>query len=501
MNLEQLLSEFIKEEAKKLINRYHAYHNRLHLEHLRNKKRFGHSYNRKKEVHIPDYWAVDKKFNPFYVLRKHKSIAHSIAKNIENRTYKPNDAFLKKIPKRGGGERIVSIYQIPDAAVSKFFFYRLLDKNKHRFSSFSYAYRNDRNVHFAIQDISVDLSLSERMFIAEFDFSDFFGTIEHAFLFEQFKRNGFYISQEEKFIIKAFLSNRSVGIPQGTSISLFLANLCCWNFDQALEREGVKFSRYADDTIVWTRDYTKICNAFNLITEFSKNAGVKINVKKSDGISLLAKEGLKSEIASKKSLDFLGYSLSVDSVSIKKSSILKIKKQISYLLYRNLIQPLKKASLAGQVIPANDRDVNFLRAMVQIRRYMYGGLQDSTIKDFLSGRSNRIFFKGVMSFYPLVTDDKQLKELDGWLVSVISRALKLRSKLLIKHGFNRGHSFPFNQPRENLVINCAKIKIGGKKLLEIPSFLLINKALRKGLVENGIERVMNPDSQNYNYRW
>ncbi|MDV2861668.1 reverse transcriptase domain-containing protein [Phytobacter ursingii] len=501
MNLEQLLSETIKEEAKKLIDRYHAYHNRLHLEHVRNRKRFGHSYTKKKEVHIPDYWAKDKKFNPFHVLRKHKSIAHSIAKNIENRTYKPGEVHLKKIPKRGGGERTVSIYQIPDAAVSKLFFNRLLEKNKHRFSSFSYAYRNDRNVHFAIQDIFVDLSLSERMFIAEFDFSDFFGTIEHRFLYEQFQKNGFYISQEEKYIIRAFLLDRKVGIPQGTSISLFLANLCCWNFDQALEREGVKFSRYADDTIVWTRDYSKICNAFNLITEFSKNAGVRINVKKSDGISLLTKDGLKSEIVSKKNLDFLGYSLSVDKVSIKSTSIVKIKKQISYLLYRNLIQPLKNRSLAGQSIPANDKDENFLRAMVQIRRYMYGGLQDSTIKNFLSGRSKRIFFKGVMSFYPLVTDEQQLRELDGWLVSVIYRSLKLRSRLLNQHGYNRNYNFPFKQLRDELVPSCARIKINGKKLLEIPSFLLISKALRKGLVENGIERVMNPNSQNYNYRW
>ncbi|HFU1330112.1 TPA: hypothetical protein ACGQST_000912 [Enterobacter kobei] len=49
MNLEESLSEIIKEEAKKLIKRYHAYHNRLHLEHVRNIKRFGHSYTKAKE--------------------------------------------------------------------------------------------------------------------------------------------------------------------------------------------------------------------------------------------------------------------------------------------------------------------------------------------------------------------------------------------------------------------------------------------------------------------
>jgi len=81
---------------------------------------------------------------------------------------------------------------------------------------------------------------------------------------------------------------------------------------------------------------------------------------------------------------------------------------------------------------------------------------------FLSGRSKRIFFKGVMSFYPLVTNERQLRELDGWLVSTIYRALLLRSKLLAQHGYNRNHSVPFNQSKVNLLTNCSKVKINGK---------------------------------------
>ena len=91
----------------------------------------------------------------------------------------------------------------------------------------------------------------------------------------------FSLAAEEIFIIRAFLKDRKVGIPQGTSISLFLANLTCWSFDQKLEKEGVKFSRYADDTIAWSAEYSKICNSFLLINEFSKEAGIRINIAKS----------------------------------------------------------------------------------------------------------------------------------------------------------------------------------------------------------------------------
>lgn len=499
MELEKQLAIVIREEAEKLITRYHEYHNRIHIESERNKKRLGTSAPTK-QIHTPDYWSHDNKYNPFYVKKKYKSIARSIASKIKNRTYTPNTPYIKSVPKSDGGIRKVAIYQIPDASISKLFFNRLLIKNKHRFSSFSYAYRNDRNVHFAIQDIAVDLRRNERTFIAEFDFSDFFGSISHNFLQKQFNENGFYISAEERFIIKAFLKGGKVGIPQGTSISLFLANLTCWNFDQKLEKEGVKFSRYADDTIVWSPDYSKICNSFGLINEFSTDAGVKINPSKSDGISLLTKEGLPAEITAKTSLDFLGYTLSVDTISIKEKSVKKIQKQISYILYRNLIQPLKRPSLAGQTIPANDKDKNFLTAISEIRRYMYGGLSKKQMKDYLSGRSKRIYFKGVMSFYPLVDDVEQLTRLDGWLLSVIHRSLKLRAKLLDNHGHNRDHNFPFNQTRNSLLESCSKKKISGKTLLEIPSFLLIHKTLQKGLVESGIERIMNPDSLSYDYR-
>jgi len=493
MELEQQIAKVIKEEADKLIARYHEYHNRMHLEQKRNEKRLGISAS-KKIIYVPDYWSHDKKFNPFYVRRRHRNIARSIAINIESRTYRPNPPYLKTVAKSDGGERIVSIFQIQDAAISKLFFNRLLAKNKHRFSSFSYAYRNDRNVHFAIQDIAVDLALEERTFIAEFDFSDFFGSISHEYLFQQFDQNGFFISPEEKYVIKSFLNDRKVGIPQGTSISLFLANLTCWKFDHSLEKEGVKFSRYADDTVVWTPDYSKICNSFGLINEFANEAGVKINASKSEGISLLTKEDFPSEISAKSSIDFLGYTLSVENVSIKEKSLQKIKKQLSYILYRNLIQPLKKTTLAGQKIPSNNRDISLMSAMMQCRRYIYGGLSKKQMKDYLSGRTKRIYFKGVMSFYPLVNDVEQLTKLDGWLLSILHRTIQLRAKLLLQWGFNQYHSFPFNQSREQLLKSCSK-----EQLLEVPSFLLIHKALQKGLLESGIEKIMNPESLNYDY--
>jgi len=501
MDLETKLENIIRQESEKLILRYHAYHNNLYHEHKRNEKRFGEKLEKK--IEKPIYWSENQLFNPFYTRKKAKSIAKSVIKNINNKTYSPNKPHIKKIPKESGGFRKVTIYQIHDAAVSKLFYNSLLYKNKHRFSSFSYAYRNDRNVHFAIQDIWVDISENSRTFIAEFDFSDFFGSISHDYLKKQYDKNGFIISDEEKFIIDKFLDvdKNDKGIPQGTSISLFLANMVCWNLDKNLEKEGLKFARYADDTVIWSLDYEKICNSFTIITDFSTGAGVKINAKKSKGISLLTSKELPAELSNKTyNIDFLGYSISVDNVSIKDSSKKRIQKQISYLLYKNLIKPLKTKKLKSIIIPNRIKDESLLIAIMQIRRYLYGGLSDRYLLNYIQGKTKRINFKGIMSFYPLVNNEAQLKELDGWLLSTFYRVLKLRAKLLHSHGHHVSTFFPFNsKDKYELLEQCKKKKVFKKNLLRIPSFILIFKALQKGILEHGIENTMNPESNKYNY--
>jgi hypothetical protein len=489
----------IRREAGKLAERYQAYHNGLYLSHQRDVERIDQAPAR--VVQKPAYWSENRLFNPFYVLKHSKPIARSIARKLQAGDYVPHAPVIRCVPKPTGAPRSVSVYQIPDAAVSHLFYERLLEKNRHRLSAFAYAYRRDKNVQFAIQDIAVDLRYYSRLFIAEVDFSDFFGSIEHEYLFAQLHQNGFLISAEDETVIRSFLTAHGPrGIPQGTSISLFLANLVCWRLDKRLESIGLKFARYADDSVIWSPDYGKICQAFEAINEFSSDAGVAVNARKSEGISLLTRQGLRSEFGQTKHFfSFLGYKIAVDRVSIGEKAVLKIKKQISYLLYRNLIQPLRATPLRALVIPANNEDKGFLVALSQVRRYLYGNLSEEYLAGYLRGVHTSISFKGIMSFYPLVDDEEQLRKLDGWLVGAIHRTLRKRARLLQGHGYNRNDQFPFHVRRNDLVPSCGAVVINGKRLLTIPSFLRIFRAIRKGVVASGIESAMNPHSGAYEY--
>ncbi|WP_081621671.1 reverse transcriptase domain-containing protein [Thioalkalivibrio sp. AKL12] len=499
MSFRELLEREIKQEAEKLTNRYHAYHNALHIEFSRNRDRFLNP--PKKEIYKPDYWGHDRKFNPFYVRANSRSIAKSISRKISAGVYAPYPPHVHKVPKSDGGVRDVNIFQIPDAAVSSIYYRRLLYKNKHRFSAFSYAYRNDRNVHFAIQDAWVDIAREARTFVAEFDFSDFFGSISHSYLFDQFDQNGFVVSEEERRIVRSFLDGTGSGIPQGTSLSLFLANIVCWRLDLGFEREGLKFARYADDTLIWDPDYSKICRAFSLINNFSDSAGVPINARKSNGIRLLSREGLPVELSNPATkVDFLGYSISVDAVSIKEEKISRIKREIGLILYRNLILPLRGRWGGPRSLRVGELDPEFVRSIMQVRRYLYGELNEDKIRKYISGRARSIKFKGLMSFYPLVTNEKQLQELDGWLVSVFRRSLVKRRELLEFKGVARvSDCFPYRENLNNLPEVCRQ---HGRKVgieIDVPSFLRIYNAIQKGIERRGVEGVMNPSSLDYEY--
>ena len=315
------------------------------------------------------------------------------------------------------------------------------------------------------------------------------------------------VSSKEIEIIKAFLrshSDQEKGIPQGTSISLFLANIACWKLDKELEKEGLQFARYADDTLIWSTSYSKIIKSSEIISEFSNLAGVKINVKKSDGISLLTSSDMPSELVTKKTaISFLGYSISSDSVGIKDRSVNKIKRTISYILYKHLIQPFL-ISGGSPSVPTSLSDEGLLGAISEIRRYLYGNMSPTMLRNYVTGRSNTIIFKGIMSFYPLVTDTKQMSELDGWLINSIYKAVKKRRALLLKKGpsggFLRPGTIHQRLNRNDFASQMKQQSVHGQTgLLEVPSFHLIYEAIQRAVEEKGLFQVMNPRSNSYNY--
>lgn len=505
-----LLRNVLKQECDKHVERHFEYLYQLTEYAKRKSRREGLAY--KPTVKLRPWWNAAPGFNPFKVrvVRKLNTYATTLADAIRRRKYKPRPAVIRYVPKSNGGRRRLNIFQLPDAAVSNLVYKSLLNKNSARFSAYAYAYREDRTVHDAVTEIFNDFRKLDRIYVAEYDFTGFFDQIEHKYLWQVIDSERFVISPDERYIVSSFLSSsacelpnypsnaqaRNKGIPQGTSVSLFLANVACWELDRGLERLGVRFARYADDTLIWSEDYEKVVQAYYLINQCAKRMGVPINAAKSHGISLLTSSGKSHEMTHKTNINFLGYTIGLEHIAINEKKIRDIKSRISYLVYQNLIQPLK-SGIFNDLRLISGLDLDYATALRQIRFYMYGGLTQEKLNEYLSGKVANLNFRGVMSYYPVVNDIDQLAHLDGWVVHVLRQSLRLREKLWKTQGV--GLPGPKTNWIEQLdMFTYVTDPTTGKPVdFRIPSFRLMQRAMSLAISRRGIMAVANPASRYY----
>jgi RNA-directed DNA polymerase len=496
----------IRAEAAKIIRRHEIYMTNLARDLHRRESRSG--LPQKKVIQIPSYWSVDRGFDPYYVRRHAKAIARTMERKLADRSYQPRPAYKYSVPK-GGGTRDISVFQIADSALSFLTFKRLMAKNSRHFSASAYAYRADLSVHDAILHIGSELRTRNRVYLAEFDFTKFFESISHEHLLRMLDDRRFFVTQRERFVIRTFLSTPSLsaekykdafeprtnGIPQGTSISLFLANLAAYPLDRRLERLGVGFARYADDTLIWSDSYAEIGRAANALEETGSEIGVSVSFIKSKGITLLSPAGMAAEFSTQNSVDFLGYKISQDHLSIRKDSVSRIKNHIGFLIYKNLLQEPKRGNVpSGRMLQGIDQDYPVL--IYQLRRYLYGEMSEAMLRKFLVRQIPKLRFKGLMSFYPIVDDEDLLKELDGWMLSCTLRAIRLRGTLWSSY-YPGALPTPHGKSRAQLLQLRHNPGAGPLVDLRFPSFLRMSRLLRRASVTYGPSAIANAKSSKY----
>lgn len=484
-------------ESEKLIKRFERYARELRDDDVRRERRTG--IKHRAQIWRPLYWSVDHAFDPYHVRSHRKPISRAISAALSRHDYSPLNPVAYEVPKGDGTKRRVSVFSVADAMVSTRVYRSLLEKNKSLLSSYSYAYRDDLTVHDATMHIQADLSVNGRVFLAEYDFSKYFDSISHDYLWRVLDERNFLISPLERQILRAFLATelqetgsytgRSLstghdrGLPQGTSVSLFLANVAAWELDRSLERLGVGFARYADDTLIWSSDYARISAAVSALGEISADIGARINLRKSDGISLYNPDGGPSEIISKSIVEFVGYRFSATGVGIRRSAVDRAKARLAYIVWSNLLEPLRK----GQVVPnrvAPNIDRDYLVMIFQLRRYLYGDLTEAKLARLTNGKSRKVNYQGLMSFYPLVDDLGQLKALDGWLEHTVVTSLRERTRLLTAAGVS---SLPVPHGLAKSQLRRAQgMTSGGARLdLSLPSFVRMGTVIRRAAAFHG----------------
>lgn len=171
-----------------------------------------------------------------------------------------------------------------------------------KFSTYSYGFREKRNIHQVIIQAKQFMN-DGYLWVVALDLSKYFDTIHHdrlmSVLFQDIK--------DEKLLrlIRQFLQSDVVyrnskvqkelnrGAIQGGNLSPLLANIYLDKLDRELSRRGIRFIRYADDITLFLRDKKfaeKICQ--NISKFIEDKLLLKVNQKKTmiatpSGINLL----------------------------------------------------------------------------------------------------------------------------------------------------------------------------------------------------------------------
>src|SRR5689334_14223909 len=310
----------------------------------------------------PRHWDVGNHFNPVYCIRHSKFLAKVLWRKLLAREYEVEPAILHKIPKDGGGHREIMVFSILDSAIANLFNRKLRDRNRNILSSFCYSYRKDRGIFDAVLQLS-SLLKSEKAYIVQFDFAKYFDSIKHDYIKFILERNFFVISPTEEFVIDRFLGHRfaeltkyreekyeqrTVGTPQGCSLSLFLSNIAAHELDKKLERTNGTFVRFADDIVCVTYNHDDALNVVQHFRQHCHYSGISINYEKSPGIAQLkppstgdsrfafVNEGDVGRVKRITEFDYIGHKFTNADIKISSKGISRIKRRISKLVYVHL---------------------------------------------------------------------------------------------------------------------------------------------------------------------
>ena len=442
----ELRAEIIKEAQRridKLEKRQHAYA----VDQVRFQKRTG------LEPNLPfdNFWpTLHDFFVPQFCIDNAADLADHTCLAIIDRTYQPIPALAFSIPKPDGSQRSVKQFSIVDAAVSNVVFRHVRKRNVEQMSEHSYAYHPNKSVPNAIVALR-EFRAAPGTFAVQIDFKKFFDSICHEFLINKLEDKRFNIEEHEKHVIRAFMkheyaefdlhaifmcSRNEIGVPQGATISLFLANLACDDLDKAVVQNADFYARFADDTLCFCNSLEDAKNVAALIEKHSERMGVSINVKKSPGITIL---GMKHGVVSQSNfIDFLGYRYENGKLALSDRSFKRLKKHIAKIIHLRLVHYLKDgfdpSRCATKPFPYG---WDLVGLICEINGFLYGGHRDSDIRKYMSDEIKLGSLNGVMRHYCLIEDKEQVRQLDGFTLNIIRRAMAHRNRILNeKHGLS-----------------------------------------------------------------
>jgi RNA-directed DNA polymerase len=224
----------------------------------------------------------------------------TVRQQLLDGTYEPSPARRKSIPKPDGSERHLGIPNVEDRVIQQAILQVLTPIFDPGFSESSFGFRPNRSAQGAAKQVQAHIRAGYRHCV-DMDLSKFFDRVQHDVLLVRVARK-----VRDKRLLRLIgrylragvmdgvdLQPSIEGTMQGGPLSPLLANILLDDFDKELEQRGLRFVRYADDFLVFTKTSTAARRVYASVGRYlTRKLKLVVNRQKSrtcstDGVEFL----------------------------------------------------------------------------------------------------------------------------------------------------------------------------------------------------------------------
>lgn len=183
-----------------------------------------------------------------------------IESDVRAGKYLPQPIRGKEIRKSSGKKRLLGIPTVIDRMLQQAVGQVLAIKFEMEFEDYSYGFRPNRNAQQAVLKAQEYINAGYRH-IVDIDLKSFFDEVDHCLMLQLLYRKvkcPLTLRLIRKWMrapieIEGKLTKRRKGVPQGSPLSPLLSNIMLNELDKEMEKQGLRYVRYADDFSIYTK--------------------------------------------------------------------------------------------------------------------------------------------------------------------------------------------------------------------------------------------------------